>query len=45
MGTGVTKQSISSARKNSTGSIYRRSRLNLIEGANVTLTVADDPTN
>jgi len=45
MGTGVTKQSISSARKNSTGSIFRRSRLNLIEGTNVTLTVADDPTN
>lgn len=45
MATGVTRQSINSARKNSTGNIFRRSRLNLIEGTNVTLTVADDPTN
>jgi hypothetical protein len=29
-------------RKNSTGSVYERRRLNLIEGTNVTLTVADD---
>lgn len=29
-------------RRNSTGSTYTRSRLNLIEGTNVTLTVADD---
>lgn len=30
------------ARKNSTGATYARSRLNLIEGSNVTLAVADD---
>jgi len=29
-------------RKNSTGSVFTRRRLNLIEGTNVTLTVADD---
>jgi hypothetical protein len=29
-------------RKNSTGSIFTRRRINLIEGSNVTLTVADD---
>jgi hypothetical protein len=29
-------------RKNSAGSVFSRRRLNLIEGANVTLTVADD---
>lgn len=29
-------------RKNSTGSVFTRRRINLIEGANVTLTVADD---
>lgn len=32
-------------RKNSTGSVYSRRRLNLIEGGNVTLTVADDSGN
>lgn len=32
-------------RKNSTGSTYRRRRLNFIEGSNVTLTVTDDPTD
>jgi hypothetical protein len=32
-------------RKNSAGSVFVRRRLNLIEGSNVTLTVADDPTN
>lgn len=32
-------------RKNSAGSVFTRSRLNLIEGANVSLTVADDPGN
>ncbi len=32
-------------RKNSTGSVYSRRRLNLIEGTNVTLTVADDSGN
>ena len=32
-------------RKNSTGSVFNRGRLNLIEGSNVTLTVADDSTN
>jgi hypothetical protein len=32
-------------RKNSTGSVFSRRRLNLIEGSNVTLTVADDSGN
>src|SRR5215208_3140520 len=32
-------------RKNSAGSDFRRRRLNLIEGSNVTLTVSDDSTN
>lgn len=32
-------------RKNSTGSTYTRPRINLIEGSNVTLTVADDGTD
>lgn len=32
-------------RKNSTGSEFIRRRTNFIEGANITLTVADDPTN
>lgn len=32
-------------RKNSTGSEFKRRRINLIEGANVTLTVADDAGN
>ena len=32
-------------RKNSTGSVFSRRRLNLIEGTNVTLTVADDSGN
>lgn len=32
-------------RKNSTGSVYERRRLNLIEGSGVTLTVADDSGN
>lgn len=45
MGTGVTKRAIGSTRKNSAGSIFRRSRVNLIEGTNVTLTMTDDPTN
>jgi hypothetical protein len=31
-------------RKNSTGSVFSRARLNFIEGSNVTLTVADDGT-
>lgn len=30
-------------RKNSTGTVWRRRRLNLIEGTGITLTVADDP--
>jgi hypothetical protein len=38
-------KSILAVRKNSTGSEYRRRRLNFIEGSNVTLTVADDPTD
>ena len=45
MGTGVTKRAIGSTRKNSAGSIFRRSRVNLIEGANVTITMADDSAN
>ena len=32
-------------RKNSAGSNFQRSRLNIIEGTNVTLTVADDATD
>ena len=32
-------------RKNSTGSVFTRPRLNLIEGTNITLTVADDSTD
>lgn len=32
-------------RKNSTGTVFERRRLNLIEGSNVTLTVADDAGN
>lgn len=32
-------------RKNSTGTVFERRRLNLIEGTNVTLTVADDAGN
>lgn len=35
----------SRVRKNSTGSTFTRKRLNLIEGSNVTLTVADDAVN
>jgi hypothetical protein len=34
-----------SVRKNSTGTVFSQPRLNLIEGPNVTLTVADDATN
>ncbi len=34
-----------SARKNSAGSVFTRGRLNLIEGSNITLTVADDGTD
>jgi len=30
------------ARKNSTGTVFVRPRINLIEGSNVTLTVSDD---
>lgn len=32
-------------RKNSTGTVFNRGRINLIEGTGVTLTVADDSTN
>ena len=42
---GVTKRAIGSTRKNSAGSIFRRSRVNLIEGTNVTITMSDDATN
>lgn len=38
-------KSVIAVRKNSTGSEFRRRRLNFIEGSNVTLTVADDPTD
>lgn len=33
------------ARKNSTGSVFIRPRINIIEGTNVTVTMADDPTD
>lgn len=36
---------IKKVRKNSVGSDFKRSRLNLIEGSNITLTVADDSAN
>jgi hypothetical protein len=42
---GVIRALTSIIRKNSTGSDFQRRRVNLIEGSNVTLTVADDPTN
>lgn len=42
---GVVQTSVKAIRKNSTGSDFRRGRINLIEGTNITLTVADDPTN
>lgn len=38
-------KSILAVRKNSTGAEFRRRRLNFVEGSNVTLTVADDPTD
>jgi len=41
----VTKAQKSVVRKNSTGSDFERRRINFIEGSNVTLTVADDPTD
>ena len=41
----VIKSLKSIIRKNSAGSDFMRRRINLIEGANITLTVADDPTN
>lgn len=41
---GVVQASIKAVRKNSTGTVFRRGQINLIEGSNVTLTVADDPT-
>ena len=36
---------VPNVRKNSSGSTYKRKRLNFIEGSNVTLTVADDSTD
>tara|TARA_R110000868_G_scaffold337378_1_gene598287 strand:+ start:1529 stop:1771 length:243 start_codon:yes stop_codon:yes gene_type:complete len=42
---GVVQTSFKAVRKNSTGSDFRRGRINLIEGSNITLTVADDTTN
>jgi hypothetical protein len=42
---GVTKSENSIVRKNSTGSDFRRRRLNFVEGSNITLTVADDSTD
>lgn len=42
---GVIKSIQSIVRKNSTGSDFQRRRVNLIEGTNVTLTVADDSVN
>lgn len=45
-GSGLTDLKATRVRKNSTGSTYGpRNRLNLIEGSNVTLTVADDGTD
>lgn len=41
----VVQTSIKAVRKNSTGSDFRRSRVNMIEGSNITITMADDPTN
>lgn len=41
----VIQTSFKAVRKNSTGSDFRRARINFIEGANVTLTVTDDSTN
>lgn len=41
----VIQTSVKAVRKNSAGSVFRRQRLNLIEGSNITLTVADDSTN
>lgn len=41
----VTKAENTILRKNSTGSEFRRRRLNFIEGSNVTLTVSDDSAN
>lgn len=42
---GVIKGDRSIIRKNSAGSEYIQRRINLIEGANITLTVAADTTN
>lgn len=42
---GVVQTSIKAVRKNSTGSDFRRARINFIEGSNITLTVSDDSTN
>jgi hypothetical protein len=42
---GVVQASIKAVRKNSTGSDFRRGRINFIEGSNITLTVTDDSTN
>lgn len=33
------------ARKNSTGTVYSRPRINIIEGSNITVTMADDSTD
>ena len=41
----VVQTSIKAVRKNSAGSDFRRGRINMIEGSNVTLTITDDPTN
>lgn len=41
----VVQTSIKAVRKNSTGSDFRRARINFIEGTNVTLTVSDDSAN
>lgn len=44
-GTSWLPDSFQTLRKNSTGTVYQRKRLNLIEGTNITLTVADDSGN
>lgn len=39
----VIQSSVKSIRKNSTGTVYRRPQINLIEGTGITITVSDDP--
>lgn len=41
----VIQTGIKTIRKNSTGSDFRRTRVNFIEGSNITITMTDDSTN